>query len=89
MNQSSKKEPVMTEPVFRIGFVTPDGTGLVSSDAFATLDGAMQRACRYLDDRAAKDIWIEDGGHNNVADLASINVYRAARAAAPSITPLQ
>jgi hypothetical protein len=73
----------MTDLIFRIGFETPDGTGLVASETFTTLDAAMQRACRYLDDSAAKDIWIEDSDYTNVADLATINAYRAARVAPP------
>jgi hypothetical protein len=73
----------MTDLVFRIGFETPEGTGLVAWETFTTLDAAMQRACRYLDDSAAKDIWIEDSAYTNVADLAAINAYRAARVAVP------
>jgi hypothetical protein len=74
----------MTDRPFRIGFVTPDGNGLVASETFTTLDDALQRACRYLDESAATDIWIEDGDYNNVADLGKINQYRGARIVQPS-----
>ena len=68
---------------FRIGFMTPDGRGLVASEIFSTLDAAMLRACRYLDDAAATEIWIEDGAHQTVADFTQITAYRAGRPASP------
>ena len=74
----------MTDHPFRIGFVTPDGSGLVAAETFPTLDAAMQRACKYLDDSAATDIWIEDGDNINVADHAKITRYRGDREAPPS-----
>jgi hypothetical protein len=81
----------MTPNPFRIGFMTPDGLGLVAFETFETLESAMQRACKYLDDSAATEIWIEDGDNHNVADFATINAYRAARPPmppAPTPTPI-
>lgn len=70
----------MTLNPFRIGYTTPAGEGLVAIETFPTLEAALQRACRYLDDAAATEIWIEDGAHRNVADFAAITSYRTARA---------
>jgi hypothetical protein len=73
----------MTIHPFRIGFMTPDGRGLVASETFQTFEAAIQRACKYLDDAAASEIWIEDGAHQTAADFAQIAAYRAARETTP------
>ena len=72
----------MTPNGFRIGYMTPAGFGLVAIETFPTLESAMQRACTYLDDAVAAEIWIEDAAHQNVADFAAITAYRAVRGTA-------
>jgi hypothetical protein len=74
----------MTLHPFRIGYMTPAGDGLVAIETFPTLESALQRACTYLDDAAATEIWIEDGEHRNVADFTAITAYRDARGTPPA-----